>query len=109
MCHEKNCTARFSHLMKTADAFSLKGAITHRKNLIHDQNVGINVYRDREGKSGEHAAGVSLHWPLKVFANVSEGSDEIKLVQHLAFTHSEKNSVENNILSAGKFRVKAAT
>ena len=89
------------------DAFLLKLHIPDSEDLIHNQNLRFQMGGDREGEAHIHPAGIAFDRGVQEFLDVREGDDLVKLSFDLDAHHAKDRAVEENVLPARQFRVKA--
>src|ERR1700739_1061304 len=64
---------------------------------------------DSESQAHIHAAGVALDGSVEKFLNPCKIDNLIKLLRDLRAFHAQDRSVQENVLSAGQFRMKSCT
>src|SRR5262245_61893995 len=60
MADQKDRPAAAGDLTDFADAFCLKGSITHGEYLVEHENIRLEMRRDRERQPHIHAAGITF-------------------------------------------------
>jgi hypothetical protein len=94
-------------VLHEVDALALEGQIADRQHLVQQQDVRLQVSRDREGQPHVHAAGVPLHRCADEVADLGEGDDGVELARDLGFAHAQDRAVQKDVLASGQFAVKA--
>src|SRR5687768_682611 len=92
------------HLAKT---FLLEVCIAHSKNFIHDENIWFKMCGHGEGQAHIHSRRISFDRCIKKLFNSGKVYDLIKLPLDLMSLHSEKISVEVDILTSRQLVVKS--
>ena len=87
-------------------ALLLKGQVTHREDLVYEQDVRIHVCGDGEPEPGHHSGGVALDRGVQERFDAREVDDRVELGLDLLGPHSEDRAVEEDVLAAGQVRVK---
>ena len=77
------------------------------EDLIDNQNLRFQVGGDREGEAHIHPAGIAFDRGIQKFLDVREGDDFVELFLDLDAGHPKDRAVEENVLPACQFRVKA--
>ena len=93
----------------SAQAFLLELHITHRQDLVHDHDFGVQVGGYGEGQFYIHAAGIALDRGVDEFPNLGKLDDVLHFGVDLRFGHAQNRAVEVYILPAGHLGVKART
>src|ERR1700722_9920694 len=65
MTDKQNRTAAFCNIVHFTQAFFLKLSVSHRKNLIHNQNLRLQMRCHGKGKSHIHSRGITLYWCIQ--------------------------------------------
>ena len=77
------------------------------QDLVDDQDLRLQVGRDREGQPDVHPAGVALHRRVEELLDLGEGDDLVELAGDLGLPHPEDRAVEVDVLAAGQLGVEA--
>ena len=78
MADEQDGPAGASDLAHSSQAFLLKPLIAHGEDLIDQQDLRLEVGRDREGQAHVHAARIALHRRIEEFLDLREGDDLVE-------------------------------
>src|SRR5688500_10775460 len=95
-----------SHL---AQALLLKRRVTNGEHFIDDENVGLEVRRDRKRETHVHAARVVLDLRVDEPVDLREIDDLVELRGDLRAPHSEYGAAQEYVLTARELRVEACT
>ena len=71
------------HLAHLAQAFLLKLGVADRQHLVDDQDLRLQMRRDREGEPHIHAAGIALDRRVEELLDLGEGDDLVELASDL--------------------------
>ena len=107
MADEQDRASAARDLGHLAEAFLLKLGIADRQHLVDDQNLGLQMRRDREGEPNIHAAGVALDRRIEKFLDLGKGDDLVELASDLGAAHAEDGAVEIDVLASGELGMKA--
>src|SRR5690606_7595886 len=89
------------------DAFALKARVAHRKNLVDNEDLGLEVSGYRKGETHIHPARVVLHRGVDELADLREVDDFVELTVDLHPPHAEDRAVEIDVLSTRELGVEA--
>ena len=89
------------------DTLGLELRIAHCEHLVHDEDVGLDVCRDREGETQVHARGVALDGCIDESLDTRKGDDLVEAARHVAAAHSQDGAVEEQILAPGELAVES--
>jgi hypothetical protein len=89
-----------------SQALGLELGVTHREDLVDDEDVRLDVGRDGEGETKVHAGGVALDRCVYEPLDSSEFDDVVEAVCHRPAAHAEDGAVEKEVLASGELRVK---
>ena len=66
-----------AHLVEDVEALLLEGGVADREHLVDEQDVGVDLDRDREGEAHVHPRGVVLELQLLELAQFGEVDDGV--------------------------------
>src|SRR5207237_9719591 len=98
------CIDNFVHLCK---AFLLKLGVAHGQHFIDNEDLRIQVRGDGESQTHIHTTRVMFDSRFEKFLGARKTYDFIKLRVDLAPAHAQDRSVQINILTSSKVRMKA--
>ncbi|CAA9406152.1 MAG: hypothetical protein AVDCRST_MAG64-1988 [uncultured Phycisphaerae bacterium] len=93
-----------AHLPK---ALALERRVADREHLVDDQDLRLQVGRDRERQPDVHAAAVALDRRVEELLDLAERDDLVELALDLGAAHPEDRAVEEDVLAAGQLGVEA--
>ncbi|MNZ72882.1 hypothetical protein D3C78_912730 [compost metagenome] len=109
MGHDQQCGALLLELTDTIETLVLKVGITHRQRFINDKDIRAKGGSNRESHAHLHAAGVSPHRVVEVFANFRKGLYLGHNPANLLGVEAHQPGRMVDVLSASEFRIKAHT
>src|SRR6185295_2653670 len=101
---EQQRPARRDEAFEPVHALLLEIAVAHRERLVDDQDVGLDLRRDREAQAHRHAGRVDLDRLVDEVAELAELEDRRGLLADLLFREAEHRGVEHDVLPAGELR-----
>ena len=108
VAHEKHRpTVAARNVRHATQTLLLELGVAHREHLVHDQHLGLEVRRDREGEPHLHAARVPLDWGVEEGPDIGEGHDLVELAVDLRLAHAQDGAAHVHVLAAGELRVEA--
>ena len=96
---------RPGHILHLAEALLLEGGVADGEDLVHDQDLGLEVGRHGEGEAHEHAARVALHRRVEEPTDLAELDDLVELALDLGSRHPQDGAVELDVLASGELGV----
>ena len=90
-----------------SEALLLEREIADREHLVDNEDVGLEVRRDREREPHVHAARVALDRRVDEPLDLGERDDLVELAPDLVSAHPQNSAVEIDVLAAGELGVKA--
>src|SRR6185295_17883865 len=102
---EQQRPARRDEAFEPVHALFLEIAVAHRERLVDDQDVGLDLRRDREAQAHRHAGRVDLDRLVDKVAELAELEDRRGLLADLLFREAEHRGVEHDVLPAGELRM----
>jgi hypothetical protein len=103
---EHGATLVERRLAHFAEALLLKLQITHGEHFVDDQDVGLQMRRDREGEPYVHAARIPLHRGVEEALDLGEGDDLVEFAADLRARHAEDRAIQIDVLATGQFGMK---
>ena len=74
-------------------AFCLKEYVSDRKCLVYNQNLRIDVNRNRKGKAYKHTAGIGLNRLLDIIADVCKFQNTVQLFINFFFGKTNHGTI----------------
>jgi hypothetical protein len=105
--HEQDRPTFFRHISHLAEALLLECRISNGEHLVHDEDLGLEVSRDGEGKPDLHPARVSLDRGVEEAFHLGELDDLVEAFVDVRSTHPEYRPVEVDVLLARQLGVEA--
>ncbi|MBV6391880.1 MAG: hypothetical protein KPEEDBHJ_01096 [Anaerolineales bacterium] len=105
MGYQQNGNTLLLHLANAVQTFLLEGGIAHRKRLIHDQNIRVNIDGGGKGNAHIHAAGIGLHRLVNKLSDVGKGDNPSDAFLDLIPAHAEDGGVRINVFASAKLGV----
>ena len=96
---------RASFALELADPFealALEGLVADREHLVDEQQLGLDVHRDRESEPHVHPRRVVLHLRVDELLELGEGDDLVETAFEVVLRHAEERAVEEDVLAAGE-------
>src|SRR5215213_1197557 len=90
-----------------AQALLLERQVTDREDLVDDQDLRLQVRRDREGEPQLHSARIALDGSVHEGAHIGELDDLLEATLDLLALHVEHRAVQEDVLAPGQLRVEA--
>src|SRR5690242_10219600 len=108
MGHEQNSPSVLPYILHLAEALALKRNVTNREHLVHDEDLWLQMGRDRKGQTHIHATRVALDWSLDKPFDLRERNDFIELAVDLRFPHAKQSAAEIDVFAPGQLWVEAS-
>src|SRR5215469_4874042 len=105
MTHENHGATFASDVTHFSEAFFLKANVTDGKNLVDQQNFGLEVRGNGECQADVHSAGIVLHRRVDELFQLCEGDDLVKLSGDLFFAHAQDGTAQEGVLASSKLRM----
>ena len=86
-------------LAHPAETLLLEGEIPHGKDLVDDEDVGLEVRRDGESQPDVHPARVPLDRLVEVLLDAGELDDLVEAPVDLAAAHPKERAVQVHVLT----------
>ena len=100
MRHEQDGPATRAQTLHGLKALPLKGGIPYGEYLVHDQDIRIQVCRNRKAQAQSHSAGKALDGSVDETLHAGIGHDFIEARLDLSVLHAQYRSVEKYISPA---------
>jgi hypothetical protein len=94
-----------AQLVEPVEAAALELLVTDGDDLVDDQQLGVEIGRDREPEPHVHAAGVDLHRDVDEIADAAELDDVVQAGGDLPAAQPEDRPVEEDVLAPGELGV----
>src|SRR5262245_54234940 len=107
MRHEQNRSASAAEFRKLVETLVRECLITDREHFVDEQNIGVDIDRNRKTKAHVHAGRVRLHRRVDKFVELGKPDNVVEAIGDLATTQAEHQSVDVYILATGDFRMKS--
>src|SRR3990172_2153240 len=107
MTDKDHCSPTMRGLRHLAEPLLLKLHVPHRQNLVHDQNLWLQLRSHRERQTHIHPARGVFHRGVNKLLDLRERHDLVELPSDLAALHSQDRAVEKYILPTGQLGVEA--
>src|SRR5262249_10449242 len=88
---------------------SLELGVADRQDLVDQEDVGIDVDRDREPQAHVHARRVVLHRCVTEVLETGEVNDLVEPLVELLLGHTEDRAVQENVLPTGELGMEAGS
>ena len=85
----------------------LEREVADRQHFVEQQDLGLEMRRDRERQAHVHAARIALDRRVDELLDLGEVDDGVELARDLLAAHAEDGAVEEDVLAAGQLAVKA--
>ena len=104
---EDHRTALRDPLLDSLEALLLESEIADREHLVDDQDLGLEVGRDREREPHLHATRVALHRRVDECPMSANSTISSNLRCDLRALHAEDRAVQKDVLAAGQLGMEA--
>src|SRR5919108_1141004 len=89
------------------DALTLKGLVAHGEDLVQQQDVRLDMRRDRETETHVHAGGIRLHRKVDEAFELGERNDLVEPLADLLPLQSVDRAAQEDVLAPGELRMEA--
>jgi len=89
---EEDGTPLLRYVPHLSQALPLKSRVAHRENLVHQQDLRLQMRRHGEGKPQVHARGVTLDRGIQESLNFGKRHNLVELADDLPPAHAENGS-----------------
>ena len=107
MADEDDGAALVRDLAHLPQALALERRVADGEHLVDDEDVRLEVRRDREREPDVHPARVALHRRVDEPLDLGEGHDLVELRLDLSPPHSEDGAVQVDVVAARELRMEA--
>ena len=90
-----------------SEALVLELRVADGEDLVHDEDVGLDVRRDGESQAHVHAGAVALDGHVYERLHAAEGDDLVEALPDLRPLHAQDGAVEVDILAPGEVGMEA--
>ena len=87
------------------EALLLKGGVPDREHLVDQDDLGLDLDRDREGEPYLHARGVVLELQIHELLELREGHDLVEAPLGLLARQAEHDRVDDHVVARRELRV----
>jgi len=105
MAYKKNRPAMAGDILHFAQAFFLEFRVSDGQNLVHDQNLGLQMRRDGEREPHIHPGAIPLHRRVDIPRTAGELDNLIELPRNLGLPHAQDRAVQKDVLPPRQFRM----
>ena len=105
--HEDDGLVAAAELADLVEALVNEGLVTHREHFVDQENIRIDVDRNREPEAHVHAGGVSLDRSIDELLELSELHDVVEAIVDFLFRQPQHDAVDEDVLAAGDLGMKA--
>jgi hypothetical protein len=105
--HDRHALA--AELVEVVEAAPLELLVADRDDLVHDQDLRVQVHRDREAQPDVHARRVDLDRGVDELLEPAEGDDLVHRGVDLLAGHAQDRAVEIDVVAPGHLGVEAGT
>ena len=109
MADEQDRLAHLLEFLKLVEAFHLEKDVSDRKCLIDDQNLRIDVDRNRKCQADKHTGTVCLDRLIYKITDVRKIKDILQSGINLCLREADHGTIQINIFNAGVFHIKPGT
>ena len=99
MANKENRAAMAGDIFHFAQAFFLEFRVAHRQDLVHNQNLGLQMRSDGECEPHIHAGAIPLHRRVDELLDAGELDDLVELGADFGFGHPENGAVQKDVLA----------
>ena len=97
----------FAELLDLLGALALEAGVADRQHLVDEQDLRVDVGRDREPESNRHARRVVLHGCVDEVGETSELDDVVEAALDLLARQTEDRPVQEHVLPATQLGMEA--
>ena len=84
---------------------ALEALVAHRERLVHEEDVGVHVRRDREREARGHARRVGPDRSVEELLDLGERRDRVHAAEHLLAREPHERPVQDHVLAARELAV----
>ena len=104
---EDDRAAALLELEDLAEALALEGLVADGEDLVEQEDVRVEMRRDREAEPHVHPRGVGAHGPVDRLLELGEGDDLVEALADLRALEPVDGAVEEDVLAAAEVGVEA--
>src|SRR5215831_19098556 len=105
MRDEDNRPAFLTQRPHSIKALPLEGHVADGQHFVQEQDLGLQMGRDRKPQADVHSGGIPLDRYVDELPNLRELDDTFELTPDLAPWHAQDRSTQVNVLPAGQLRM----
>ena len=105
VAHEDDGPPLLRDVPHLAQAFLLKRRVPHGQDLVHQDDLRLEMGGDGEGQAQIHAGGVVLDRRVQEALDLGEADDLVEFLLDLGFSHPEDGAVQKDVLASRQLRV----
>ena len=109
MTDEEHGPAAAGDLLDAGVALRLEGRVADSEHLVEQQDLRIEVRRDREREPDLHSRRVALDRDVDEVADPGELDDLVELPLRLGARHAEDRPVEKDVVATAELRMEAGS
>jgi len=94
-------------ILHFSKALLLEIEVAYGEHLVNNEDLGIQVGRNRETKADVHAAGVSFDGSVDELRYSGKIDYLVELPQYLLLFHAHDGAIQENVLSTGELGMKS--
>ena len=107
MGDEQDGLAAPAEFRELVEALVREALVADGQHFVDEQHVGVDMDRDRKPEAHVHARRIGLHGRVDELAQLGELDDLVEPLLNLPFGEAEHDAVDEHVLAAGDFRMKA--
>ena len=104
---EDDRLARGLERLELLEALLLERGVADREHLVDEQDVGVDLDRNREAEPHAHARRVVLELEVEELLELGEGDDLVEALARLLAREPEHDRVDEHVLARGQLGVEA--
>ncbi len=105
MAYEEDRAPALCHLRHLLDALALELQVADSENLVHQEDLGVQVSGNREGEPYLHPARIAFDHRVDELSGLGKLDDLLELRIDLALSHAEDAAVEIDVLPSRQLRM----
>lgn len=107
MGHDNNGRAAAHHLLDAGFALLLEMEVSHRKDLVHDEDIRMRDGGNGKGHARHHARGIVFHGNIQKILHFGKFHDLIELFMHHFAREAEHRAVQEDVFPRGEVHIEA--
>ena len=105
--HQDDGDAELLELAQLVQALALERLVTHREGLVDEDDLGVEVHRDRDAEPHVHARRVVADGHVDEALELGEGDDRVEARLDVASREAVQRCVEEDVLAPGQVGAEA--